>query len=141
MENAPQLLVPGWVVRAVRCPVVLAEELDALSFREVSEDYQRIGRIFRRLCGHATQPMPASSLACLPHRPINKTNQTSGIQLRRCGTAALPARARGRHLARQAGRDMTGGRGIDLVCRSRRPERPSGDRPDRAGRTSRRGGC
>jgi hypothetical protein len=30
-----------------------------LSFGEVSEDHQRIGAVFRRLCGHATRLMPA----------------------------------------------------------------------------------
>jgi len=33
----------------------VAEELLALSFGEVSQDYQRIGWVFRRLCGHRTQ--------------------------------------------------------------------------------------
>jgi hypothetical protein len=30
-----------------------------LSFGEVSQNYQRIGGVFRRLCGHATQLTPA----------------------------------------------------------------------------------
>jgi hypothetical protein len=60
VEKAPQMLVTGGVVRSVHCPVVLAEELLALSFGEVSQDHQRIGGIFRRLCGHMIQP----TLAC-----------------------------------------------------------------------------
>lgn len=59
MEEAPQLLVSSWVVRAVHRPVVLAEKRLAFSFREVSEDHQRIAGVFRRLCGHATQLTPA----------------------------------------------------------------------------------
>ena len=59
MEKTPQLLVAGWVVRGVHRLVVLAEELLVLSFGEVSKDHQRIGAVFRRLCGHATQLMPA----------------------------------------------------------------------------------
>ncbi len=43
MEKAPQLLVTGGVVRSIHRPVVLAEELLALSFGEVSQDHQRIG--------------------------------------------------------------------------------------------------
>jgi hypothetical protein len=44
VEEAPQLLVSSWVVRAVHRPVVLVEKLLAFSFREVSEDhlYQRL---------------------------------------------------------------------------------------------------
>jgi hypothetical protein len=30
-----------------------------LSFGEVSQDHQRIGWVFRRLCGHAIQLTPA----------------------------------------------------------------------------------
>jgi hypothetical protein len=59
VEEAPQLLVSGWVVRSVYRPVVLAEKLLAFSFREVSEDHQRIAGVFRRLCGHASQLTPA----------------------------------------------------------------------------------
>jgi len=55
VEKAAQLLVTGGVMSNVHRPVVLAEELLALSFGEVSQDYQRIGWVFRRLCGHRTQ--------------------------------------------------------------------------------------
>ena len=55
VEKAPQLLVTGGVVRSVHRPVVLVEELLVLSFGEVSQDHQRIGGIFRRLCGHMIQ--------------------------------------------------------------------------------------
>ena len=54
MEKAPQLPVTGRVVGGIHRPVVLPEELLALSFGEVSQDHQRIGWIFCRLCGHAT---------------------------------------------------------------------------------------
>jgi hypothetical protein len=73
MEKAPQLLVSGWVMRAVHRPVVLAEKLLAFSFREVFEDHQRIGGVFRRLCGHATQLTPAYR----PH-PVRRTGQGVG---------------------------------------------------------------
>ncbi len=59
VEQAPQLLVTGGVVRGVHCPVVLPEELLVLSFGEFSQDHQRIGGVFRRLCGHANQLTPA----------------------------------------------------------------------------------
>jgi hypothetical protein len=59
VEKTPQLLVVGWVAGGVHRLVVLAEELLVVSFGEVSEDHQRIGAVFRRLCGHATQLMPA----------------------------------------------------------------------------------
>jgi hypothetical protein len=59
VEKAPQLLVTSGVVRSVHRSVVLAEELPALSFGKVSQDHQRIGGIFRRLCSHATQLTPA----------------------------------------------------------------------------------
>jgi len=38
VEKTPQLLVTGWVVRGINCPVVLAEEFLALLFGEVSQD-------------------------------------------------------------------------------------------------------
>jgi hypothetical protein len=53
MEKAPQVLITGGVVRGIYRPVVLAEELLALWFGEVSQDYQWIGGLFYRLCGHA----------------------------------------------------------------------------------------
>ena len=49
VEEAPQAPVTGGVVRSVHRLVVLLEELLMLSFREVSQDHQRIGRVFRRL--------------------------------------------------------------------------------------------
>ena len=52
MEKPPQLLVTRRVVRGIHRPVVLAKELLALSFGEVSQDHQRIGGVFRRLRGH-----------------------------------------------------------------------------------------
>ena len=54
MEKAPQVLVTGRIVRSVNRLVILAEEFLVLSFGEVSQDHQRIGGVFRRLCGHAT---------------------------------------------------------------------------------------
>ena len=75
MEKAPQLLVTGGVVRSIHRPVVLAEELLALSFGEVSQDHQRIGGVFRRLCGHVTQ----LTLACRPH-PAHRSGQDSGVE-------------------------------------------------------------
>ena len=59
MKEAPQYVVAGRVVRGIDRLVVLAEELLALSFGEVSEDHQRIGGVFRRLCAHGTQLTPA----------------------------------------------------------------------------------
>jgi len=59
VEKAPQLLVTGGVVCSVHRPVVLAEKLPALSFGKASQDHQRVGGIFRRLCRHATQITPA----------------------------------------------------------------------------------
>ena len=59
VEKAPQLLVTGRVVRSIHRPVVLPEELLALSLGEVSQDHQRIDWVFRRLCGHAAQLTPA----------------------------------------------------------------------------------
>jgi hypothetical protein len=59
VEKAPQVLVTGRVMGGIDCPVVLAEELLVLSFGEVSQDHQRIGWVFRRLCGHAIQLTPA----------------------------------------------------------------------------------
>ena len=56
VKEAPQVLVTGWVMRSIYRLVVLAEEFPALAFGEVSQDHQRIGGVFRRLCGHATQP-------------------------------------------------------------------------------------
>ena len=75
MEEAPQLLVSSWVVRAVHCPVVLAEKLLAFSFGEISEDHQRVAGVFRRLCGHVTQLTPA-------YRPssVRRTARASAVQ-------------------------------------------------------------
>lgn len=70
MEKTPQLLVTGWVVRGINCPVVLAEEFLALLFGEVSQDHQRIGGVFHRLRGHATQ----LTLACHA-QPARRTGQ------------------------------------------------------------------
>src|ERR1035441_1106681 len=43
VEEAPQMLVARWVVRSIYRLVILAEELLALAFGEVSQDHQRIG--------------------------------------------------------------------------------------------------
>ena len=75
MEKTPQLLVTGWVVRGINCPVVLAEELLALLFGEEALDHQRIGGVFHRLRGHATQ----LTLACPPHRP-GRGRRRTGFQ-------------------------------------------------------------
>jgi hypothetical protein len=58
-------LVAGGVVRGIRCLVVLAEELLTFWFGEVSQDHQRIGGVFRRLCGHAAQLRPPAVLSLL----------------------------------------------------------------------------
>jgi hypothetical protein len=63
VEKTPQLLVTGWIVRSIHCPLVLAEKLLALSFGKVSQDHQRIGGVFHRLRGHATQPTLAAIIA------------------------------------------------------------------------------
>jgi len=73
VEEAPQPLVTGRVVCGIDRLVVLAEKLLALSFGEVSQDHQRIGRVFRRLCGHATQLTPARS-----PQPVCRTGQEVG---------------------------------------------------------------
>ena len=65
MEEAPQSLVTGRVVRVIHRLVVLAEELLMLLFGKISQDHQRIGGIFRRLCRHRTQATPAR-LGSLP---------------------------------------------------------------------------
>jgi hypothetical protein len=57
-EKAPQMLVSGGVVRSIHRSVVLPEEFLMLSFGESSQDHQRIGGVFRRLCGHMTEPTP-----------------------------------------------------------------------------------
>jgi hypothetical protein len=75
VEKAPQLLVSSWVVRAVHRPVVLAEKLRAFSFREVPEDHQRIGGVFRRLRSHATQLTPAYH-----PQPARRTGQAQAVQ-------------------------------------------------------------
>jgi len=62
VEEPAQLVVVGWVVRRSHCSVVLPEELLTLSFGKLSQDHQRIGGVFRRLCGHITQ----LTLACSP---------------------------------------------------------------------------
>jgi hypothetical protein len=54
VEKAPELLVTGGVVRGIDCKVVLAEELIAFGFGEVSQDHLRICGVFRRLRGHET---------------------------------------------------------------------------------------
>jgi hypothetical protein len=69
-KKTPQLLVTGWVVRSVHRLVVLPEELLVLPFGEVSQDHQRVGGVFRRLCGHAIQLTPA----CRGH-PARRTGQ------------------------------------------------------------------
>lgn len=73
MEKAPQLLVTSGIVRGIHRLVVLTEELLMLSFGEVSQDHQRIGWVFRRLCSHATQP----TLACRT-QPARRTSQEAG---------------------------------------------------------------
>ncbi len=47
MEEMPQPLAIGRIVRSIDRLVVLAEELLTFSFGEVSQDHQRIGRVFR----------------------------------------------------------------------------------------------
>jgi hypothetical protein len=47
VEEMPQPLAIGRIVRSIDRPVVLAEELLTFSFGEVSQDHQRIGRVFR----------------------------------------------------------------------------------------------
>jgi hypothetical protein len=59
VEKTPQVLVTGWVMGGIDCPMVLAEEFLVLSFGEISQDHQRIGGVFRRLCRHAIQLTPA----------------------------------------------------------------------------------
>jgi hypothetical protein len=68
VEKAPQVLVTGGVVRGIHRTVVLAEELLALSFGEVTQDHQRIGVVFRRLCGHGLSLRPPAVLS-LPATP------------------------------------------------------------------------
>ena len=64
------MLVTGGVVRSIHGPVVLAEEPLVLGFGEVLQDHQRIGGVFRWLCGHATQLRPPAVLRLLPpHLP------------------------------------------------------------------------
>jgi len=60
VEQPTQLGVTGRVVRSVHRSVVLTEELLALSLGKLPQDHQRIGGIFRRLCGHT----PKLTLAC-----------------------------------------------------------------------------
>jgi hypothetical protein len=60
VKKAPQLLVTGGVVRSVHRLVALAEELLMLSFGEVQRS-PADRRVFRRLCGHATQLTPYHS--------------------------------------------------------------------------------
>jgi hypothetical protein len=71
VEKAPQVLVTGGVVRGIYCTVVLTEELLALSFGEVTQDHQRIGVVFRRLCGHGLSLRPPAVLS-LPAAPARK---------------------------------------------------------------------
>ena len=70
VKETPQPLVAGRVVRGIDRLVVLAEELLALSFGKVSEDHQRIGGVFRWLCGHGTQLTPAQR-----PQPARRTGQ------------------------------------------------------------------
>lgn len=70
VKKPPQPLVTGRVVRGIDRLVVLAEELLVLSFEEVSEDHQRIGGVFRRLCAHETQLTPAQR-----PQPARRTGQ------------------------------------------------------------------
>ncbi len=69
MEEMPQPLAIGRIVRSIDRLVVLAEELLTFSFGEVSQDHQRIGRVFRRPRGHVTQltsALPSLSLSAAP---------------------------------------------------------------------------
>jgi hypothetical protein len=70
VKKPSQPLVAGRVVRGIDRLVVLAEELLALSFGEVSEDHQRIGGVLRWLCGHGTQLTPAQR-----PQPARRTGQ------------------------------------------------------------------
>src|SRR4051794_30935482 len=63
VEKPLQQLIIGRVVRGIDGLVVLVEELLALWLREVTEDHQRIGGVFRRLCDHVIQLMPARRLS------------------------------------------------------------------------------
>jgi hypothetical protein len=69
VEKTPQVLVTGGVMGSIDCLVVLAEELLVLLFGEVSQDHQRVGGVFRRLCGHATQLKPPGRPG-LPAAPV-----------------------------------------------------------------------
>ena len=73
MEKAAQLLVTGGIVRCIHSPVVLTEELLALSLGEISQDNQRIGGVIRGLCGHVDQLTPA----CRTH-PFRRTGRGAG---------------------------------------------------------------
>jgi hypothetical protein len=73
VEKPLQQLIIGRVVRGIDGLVVLVEELLALWLREVTEDHQRIGGVFRRLCDHVTQLMPARR-----PQPFRRTCQDTG---------------------------------------------------------------
>lgn len=86
MEEPPQPLVASRIVRGIHRLVILAEELLVLSFGEVSEDHQRIGGVFRRLCGHVThlmltrrpQPVRRTSLGGERFKAGSQRRQASG---------------------------------------------------------------
>jgi hypothetical protein len=81
VEKAPQVLVTGGVVRGIYRTVVLAEELLALSFGEVTQDHQRIGMVFRRPRGHGLTLRPPAAFS-LPAAPARTHT---------CGRAAVTA--------------------------------------------------
>lgn len=70
VEESPQPLVTRRVMRGIDRLVILPKELLAFSFGEVSQDHQRIGGVFRRLCGHTTQLTPARR-----PQPVCRTGQ------------------------------------------------------------------
>lgn len=52
MEEAPQPLVNGQIVRGIHRLVILVDGTPCILVQEISEDNQRIGGIFRRLLRH-----------------------------------------------------------------------------------------
>jgi hypothetical protein len=80
MEESPQPPVTGRVVRGIDRLMVLAEELLALWFGEVSQDHQRIGGVFRRLCGHVAQFTPVRGPQ-LVHRTDQDADASGPIQV------------------------------------------------------------
>ena len=59
--------------------VILAEELLVFSLGEVSQDHERIGGVFRRLCGRVTQRAAVRRRVCQSARAIDHSRALSCV--------------------------------------------------------------